>query len=152
VFSCHSCIPQQGEKTVSNDVVDQRKHPRVEFFLVPTDKEQLPVWVFKPDTLPDSHAGLILNMSEGGVQLLTSAEDPITGDRFEIQLMPDSGVVEEGFKVLGRRVWSQPLTKLGQLHGFEFDDLSSPASQFLADYGLSVSERKWVRCLLVVQD
>jgi hypothetical protein len=133
---------------VNQDVVDQRRHPRVEFFLVPTEQEQLPVWVFKPEALVDSHAGLILDMSEGGLQLLTNAEDDLAPGRYEIQLMPDGSAPDQAFSVDARLIWSSPLSKFGHLSGFEFDDLNSPASQFLADYGLSVSERKWVRCLL----
>ena len=51
---------------------DQRRFPRVEFFLVPDANEQLPVWVIKPESETVGRAGVVVNLSGGGQQIATS--------------------------------------------------------------------------------
>ena len=50
--------------------IDQRRFPRVEFFLVPEQHEQLPVWVIKPEGLAEARGGVVVNLSEAGLQIL----------------------------------------------------------------------------------
>ncbi|MEP6502111.1 MAG: PilZ domain-containing protein, partial [Betaproteobacteria bacterium] len=64
-----------------------RAHRRVEFFRVPAEHHHLPVWVFMPTGTDDALAGLVLNFSDGGVQVLTNADEPLDGASYELQLL-----------------------------------------------------------------
>ena len=57
------------------------------FFLVPLKREQIPVWVFNPESLADGHAGLILNMIPGEIHVLTNADLPLTSVPYDIDLL-----------------------------------------------------------------
>ncbi|MFZ2988577.1 PilZ domain-containing protein [Ideonella sp.] len=133
---------------MTDDDLDQRKFPRVEFNLAPEPGEQLPLWVNSAPPPPQGLAGVVLNMSEGGIQVLTGADQPLQAERYAVRLLPDGAGPEDGFTLNAHCNWSSPLSTIGHLHGLEFDDFSARAGQFLADYGLEVAERKWVRCLL----
>lgn len=67
--------------------VDHRIHRRVEFFLVPNQRERTPVWVFKPADAVDAIAGLVLNLSDGGLQVLSASDASPAHAIYEIQLL-----------------------------------------------------------------
>ncbi len=130
-------------------LTDQRRSPRVEFFLVPAEHEQLPVWVIKPDGLTEARGGVVVNLSEDGLQLLAAAEPALDADHYELRLLlgEDAGVPL--FSASVRRVWSRPLSKIVQLCGFEFEGANSEAEEFLRNQTAQITTRKWVRCVLV---
>lgn len=129
--------------------IDQRRSPRVEFFLVPAEHEQLPVWVIKPHGLADAHGGVVVNLSEEGLQILTAADPVLDAQHYELRLLlgEDEGVPL--FSAAVRRVWSRPLSQIVQLCGFEFESSSSQAEEFLRTQTAQITARKWVRCVLV---
>ncbi|KQY81600.1 MULTISPECIES: PilZ domain-containing protein [Roseateles] len=129
--------------------IDQRRSPRVEFFLVPAEHEQLPVWVIKPESLSESRGGVVVNLSEDGLQILMAAEPPLDAQHYELRLLlgEDEGVPL--FSASVRRVWSRPLSKIVQLGGFEFETSNSEAEEFLLAQTAQITARKWVRCVLV---
>ena len=129
--------------------IDQRRSPRVEFFLVPAEHEQLPVWVIKPEGLAEARGGVVVNLSEAGLQILASAEPPLDAQHYELRLLlgEDEGVPL--FSASVRRVWTRPLSRIVQLGGFEFDSPNSEAEEFLLAQTAQITARKWVRCVLV---
>lgn len=128
---------------------DQRRFPRVEFFLVPEANEQLPVWVFKPEREALARAGVVVNLSSGGLQIAVSAQEPLLAQHYEMRLLlgEDEGVPL--FTADVRRVWSRPLNCSSQLGGFEFETPSSDAEQFLTMQTAHVAARRWVHCVLL---
>ncbi|MBL8277280.1 MAG: PilZ domain-containing protein [Pelomonas sp.] len=128
---------------------DQRRFPRVEFFLVPDANEQLPVWVIKPESETVGRAGVVVNLSGGGLQIAVSAQEPLQAHHYELRLLlgEDEGVPL--FCADVRRVWSRPLNCSAQLGGFEFESNSSDAEQFLLVQTAHVAARRWVHCVLV---
>jgi len=129
--------------------IDQRRSPRVEFFLVPAEHEQLPVWVIKPEGLSDAQGGVVVNLSEDGLQILCAAEPALEAAHYELRLLlgEDEGVPL--FSAAVRRVWTRPLSRLAQLGGFEFESSNSQAEEFLRAQTAQITARKWVRCVLV---
>ena len=127
---------------------DQRRFPRVEFFLVPQPQEPCPVWVIKPESEASGRAGVVVNLSGGGLQLITSAEPPLDARHYELKLLlgEDEGVPL--FSADVRRVWSQPVNHSAQLGGFEFESSHSQAEEFLVVQTAHVATRRWVRCVL----
>jgi len=128
---------------------DQRRFPRVEFFLVPDAHEQLPVWVIKPEGLASARAGIVVNLSEAGLQILAAAEPELDAQHYEMRLLlgEDDGVPL--FSADVRRVWTRPLSRIVQLGGFEFVSANSQAEEFLLAQTAQITARKWVRCVLV---
>ncbi|MBI3347476.1 MAG: PilZ domain-containing protein [Burkholderiales bacterium] len=128
---------------------DQRRFPRVEFFLLPAEHEQLPVWVIKPEGLADARGGVVVNLSEAGLQILAEAEPALDAQHYELRLLlgEDEGVPL--FSAAVRRVWSRPLSQLVQLSGFEFESANSQAEEFLLAQTAQITARQWVRCVLV---
>lgn len=129
--------------------IDQRRFPRVEFFLVPDQHEQLPVWVIKPEAVSEARGGVVVNLSEAGLQILAAAEPPLDATHYELRLLlgEDEGVPL--FSADVRRVWTRPLSRIVQLCGFEFESPNSQAEEFLLAQTAHVTARKWVRCVLV---
>ncbi len=128
---------------------DQRRFPRVEFFLVPDAHEQLPVWVIKPEGMADARAGVVVNLSGAGLQILAAAEPPLEAQHYEMRLLlgEDEGVPL--FSADVRRVWTRPLSRIVQIGGFEFATANSQAEEFLLTQTAQITARRWVRCVLV---
>ncbi len=128
---------------------DQRRFPRVEFFLVPAEHEQLPVWVIKPEGLSNERGGVVVNLSESGLQILAAAQPALDAEHYELRLLlgEDEGVAL--FSAPVRRVWSRPMSSQVQLSGFEFEAPNSQAEEFLRAQTAQITARQWVRCVLV---
>ncbi len=130
--------------------VDHRSHRRVEFFLVPVQREQVPVWIFKPADALEASAGLVMNLSDGGLQVLTAADDALQRPAYEIQLLLGEDEAVPRFRGRVTRVWTREApTSVGWLSGLRFDDERSSAEDFIRVYQSPTPERRWVRCLLV---
>lgn len=129
--------------------IDQRRFPRVEFFLVPDQHEQLPVWVFKPEDLAEARAGVVVNLSEAGLQIIAAAEPPLDAQHYEMRLLLGEGDGVPLFSADVRRVWSRSLSSTAQTGGFEFESSNSQAEEFLRTQTAQITARQWVRCVLV---
>lgn len=132
--------------------VDHRTHRRVEFFLVPDRREQVPVWVFKPADALEASAGLVMNLGEGGLQVLTASDDAPVHPAYEIQLLLGEDETVPRFRGRVSRVWTREAASAGWLSGLRFDDEHSPAEDFIRAWQAAVPERRWVRCLLMPRD
>ena len=132
--------------------IEHRHHRRVEFFRVPSRREHVPVWVFKPADAMDAIAGLVTNLSQGGLQVLTASDQALAHTRHEIQLLTGEAETVPRFRGQVTRVWTREAASSGLLSGFRFDDPHSPAEDFIRAYGAAGPEQSWVRCLLMPRD
>ncbi len=132
--------------------IDHRSQRRVEFFLVSDDHEHIPVWVFKPADAVDAIGGLVMNLSDGGLQVLCGSDNAPVHTSYEIQLLlgEDEAVPRFGGRVT--RLWTREAASRGWLSGFRFENEHSSAEDFIRVYRSSAQERRWVRCLLVPHD
>lgn len=128
---------------------DQRRFQRVEFFLVPDEGDYLPVWVFKPRELANERGGVVVNISEGGLQVLTGATPPLAAGPYELRLLLGDDESETLYSGPVRQVWQRRHSETAQLAGFEFMQPNSLAEEFLQRQSTMVQERQWVRCVLV---
>lgn len=129
--------------------MDHRHHRRVEFFRLPDDREHVPVWVFKPSDAIEASAGLVVNFGDGGLQVLTAADDAPAHAGYEIQLLLGEDETVARFRGRVTRVWTHEARTSGWLSGFRFDDKHSSAEDFIRAYQDCAPDRQWVRCLLV---
>lgn len=138
-----------------SDPADLRQFARTDFLAAQHDAESLPGWVFKPVQFSRGPAGLVLNMSDGGLQVLTSAAEPLTDDRYEVVLLlgrADTDSDDEQvswFNGVVERKWSRPVPRMGILHGMCFVARNSTAEQFLAAHEAALDSGQWVRCVLL---
>lgn len=128
---------------------DQRRFSRVEFFLVPTEHEPWPVWVFKPQMLAQERGGVVVNISEGGLQILSANAPSLDAERFELRLLLGEDEHVPLFSGPVRRVWQREVSHQAQQLGLEFETPNSLAEQFLQTQTHHVAARQWVRCVLV---
>ena len=138
-----------------SDPADLRQHARIDFLAAQHDADSLPGWVFKPVQFSRGPAGLVLNMSDGGLQVLTSATEPLTEARYEVVLLlgrSDADTDDEQvswFNGVVERAWSRPVPRMGILHGMRFVARNSTAEQFLNGHRDALDAGQWVRCVLL---
>ncbi|MFT7722724.1 MAG: hypothetical protein QM788_07820 [Roseateles sp.] len=138
-----------------SDPADLRQHARTDFLAAQHDADSLPGWVFKPVRFSRGPAGLVLNMSDGGLQVLTSAAEPLADGKYEVVLLlghSDAQADDEQvswFNGLVERKWSRPVPRMGILHGLCFTARNSTAEQFLAGHRAALEAGHWVRCVLL---
>lgn len=112
-------------------------------------REQVPVWVFKPSDALEFSAGLVMNLSEGGLQVLTAADDVLERPAYDMQLLLGEDETVARFRGRVTRMWTREATSAGWLSGLRFDDAQSPAAAFLRVYQAAGGARRWVRCILM---
>lgn len=109
-----------------SDPANLRQHVRIDFLAAQHDADSLPGWVFKPVQFSRGPAGLVLNMSDGGLQVLTSAAEPLNEARYEVVLLLGRSDVDSDdeqvswFNGVVERAWSRPVPRMGILHGMRF--------------------------------
>jgi len=137
-----------------SDPAELRQFVRTDFLGAQHDAESLPGWVFKPVQFSQGPAGLVLNMSDGGLQVLTSATEPLDDARYEVVLLLGRSDADEEeqvswFNGIVERKWSRPVPRMGILHGMCFVARNSTAEQFLAGHSAALESGQWVRCVLL---
>jgi hypothetical protein len=138
-----------------SDPADLRQYARTDFLAAQHDADSLPGWVFKPVQFSQGPAGLVLNMSDGGLQVMTSATEPLEFPRYEVVLLlgrSDSDADEDQvtwFSGVVERAWSRPVPRMGILHGLRFVSRNSTAEQFLAGHQEQLEHGQWVRCVML---
>lgn len=69
---------------------EDRHHQRVQFFLVPLGTHDVrPVWVFNSAEHADALPALLVNLSTGGLQVLTEFESDIPAGQYQLSFLPD---------------------------------------------------------------
>jgi len=130
--------------------IDQRRAPRIEFFLLPEAPEPLPA--------DEVRGGIVVNLSEAGLQVLTLAEPPLEAEHYTLRLLfggTGEGDEGEGPPLLSadvRRVWSRALDGGAQLGGFEFESANAQAEEFLLAQTAQITARQRLYCVLVEND
>ena len=138
-----------------SDPANLRQHVRTDFLAAQHDADSLPGWVFKPVQFSRGPAGLVLNMSDGGLQVLTSAAESLTEAKYEVVLLLGRSDVEDDeeqvswFNGVVERKWSRPVPRMGILHGMSFTARNSTAEQFLSAHAAALEAGQWVRCVLL---
>ncbi|MFG6467866.1 hypothetical protein [Roseateles sp. BYS87W] len=137
------------------DPADLRQHVRTDFLAAQHDADSLPGWVFKPVQFSRGPAGLVLNMSDGGLQVMTSATEPLNEAKYEVVLLlgrsdaDDEDEQVSWFNGVVERKWSRPVPRMGILHGMSFTARNSTAEQFLNGHKDALESGGWVRCVLL---
>lgn len=124
---------------------EKRAHPRSQYFLLNEDGRPLPLYAFRDASEPSATPALLLDMSEGGVQVLTSAGDaPDEHDyRLEIVHTEELGAMLKNIRV--SKAW-QRKDGVNIRTGFAFRDTTGV--QLILNKRLSEAEHHVLRCVL----
>lgn len=131
---------------------EHRQSNRIDLGVPAHAQERPPGWVFKPVAFTRGPAGLVINLSDGGLQVLTSATEPLDDEQREVVLLLGQDAHEETvtwFSGQVQRAWSKPLPQMGILHGLRFISRNSTAEKFLQGYQGELAAGQWVRCVLL---
>lgn len=88
---------------------EQRVHTRATYFRLGSGRNAETYFVFRDADKPNAIAALVLDISEGGVQILSQAGSYLTGKSFRLELHT---ATDEGFETVDggeiQWVWSEP--------------------------------------------
>ncbi len=125
---------------------EQRVHTRATFFRLGTGHQAETYFSFRDADKPDAIAALVMDVSEGGVQILSQAGSQLTGRSFHLYLHI---ATSEGFQTIDggeiQWVWSRPegiYTRSGFVSRAEGHSLAELLQ------GLHVQGEHAVRCVL----
>jgi hypothetical protein len=101
---------------------ENRGNRRVEFFHIPMGECEIrPVWVFSSGRSETAICGVVINMSKGGVQVLTEAQYPMLASRYKISFIRDDQAANLALDdCYLQRIWTEAHSSLHTLSGFSF--------------------------------
>jgi len=125
---------------------DKRVYTRAPFFRLGTGANATSMFAFRDENSPRSIAALVMDISEGGVQILSQAGLQLTGKSFHLELVVSPTDVSE--KLDGGEmqwVWSRP-EGMYTRSGFVARADTQVLSMLVAT--LQAADHKVLRCVL----
>ncbi len=104
---------------------ENRRHQRVQFFLVPLgthDTHEIrPVWVFNSPEHADALPALLVNLSTGGLQVLTELESDMPPGQYQLSFLPDEAQADMALgDCLVQLLWTEREAGMHTRSGFAF--------------------------------
>jgi hypothetical protein len=124
---------------------EKRAHERAQFFLINDGREFMPVWVFRPASDEGALACLVIDLSPGGVQVISEKHDIEPGQHCRLTFLSDDPDSFPG--VDARLVWSRANMGLHAYSGFEFTGKTGDTIDRLID-SLRYGSARYLRCTL----
>lgn len=91
------------------DEADKRTHTRAQYFLIKEAKEAIPIYAFRDPTDTLAIPALVVDLGDGGVQILTTNGVDLSLERYALELVVTGSTVDAA---IGREpvqlVWSRP--------------------------------------------
>jgi hypothetical protein len=134
----------QLNPTMPADKSEKRVATRSQFFLLQSGGELVSFYSFRPENSIDAVPALVVDLSESGLQILTTNVQPLTQQSFSLELVT-SEQVGSGKRYGVHKVWSR-LDGVNTRTGFAFDDGFALLDE--VEVLLSTSERHVLRCVL----
>lgn len=128
--------------------MERRLSERVQFFQQPGADVAIPVWVLN-GTKPDTILGLLLDVSDEGVQIMTDEPVQSRNDEFELVVQSDESANTNLAVATMRRLWSQEDGTPYVRHGFSFTGEANLLMLLDCVMAARDSGRQWLRCGLV---
>lgn len=136
---------------MADDFAELRQHPRVSFFSPTNERGLLPDWAFRKVEFNKAPAGLVMNISDGGLQVLISASEVVGAGRHDVVLLMGEEAEDAvtWFNGIVETAWQRPLGDFGLLLGLRFVKRNSTAEKFLMNYKVEPGTNVWLRCVLM---
>ena len=129
---------------MSVEIPDKRVNPRSQFFLLQSEGEPISFYSFRPEDAVDAVPALVVDISSGGLQILTADTSELAQKSYRLELVT-GGRVGSGKQYDVHSVWSRP-DGVNVRTGFASDEGSTLLDE--VDALLSGSEAKVLRCVL----
>jgi hypothetical protein len=126
------------------DSTEKRVSTRSQFFLLQSDGEPIPFYAFRPEDAIDAVPALVVDLSDGGLQILTASNQALDQDSYLLELVTLERV-GSGKKYRVHAVWSRP-DGVNMRTGFAFDDGAGLVEQ--VELLRSGSAHHVLRCVL----
>jgi hypothetical protein len=123
---------------------EKRVNPRSQFFLLQSDGEPISFYSFRPEDAVDAVPALVVDISSGGLQILTADTNELAQKSYRLELV-SGGRVGSGKKYDVHAVWSRP-DGVNVRTGFATDKGSALNEE--VEMLLSGSVVKVLRCVL----
>lgn len=128
---------------------EKRVHERAQFFLLNDGREYMPVWVFRPVDDAAALACLVIDLSPGGVQVISEKHGIEPGQHCRMAFIPDD---RQGLPTVDARlVWSRADRGLHVYSGFEFTGETGDTVDRLIG-SLRDGAVRYLRCTLIPVD
>jgi len=129
---------------MSVEIPEKRVNPRSQFFLLQSEGEPVSFYSFRPEDAVDAVPALVVDISSGGLQILTADTSELVQKSYRLELVTE-GRVGGGKQYDVHSVWSRP-DGVNVRTGFAADE----GSVLLEEVAvlLSGSEVKVLRCVL----
>jgi len=128
--------------------MEQRKCERVQFFQVLHEDQVIPVWVFRGEH-PDSLLGLILDISDAGVQILMDNATLCPEGNYQLSVRTDDTSDSGCATVQVRRIWSHTDGALYTRNGFTYVETADHTPFCDAIMAAQKAGQLWLRCELI---
>lgn len=137
---------QDEEQLMSTEPFDKRSTPRAQYFLIQQDNNLVPVYAFRPEHDNSAVAALVIDLSDGGMQVLTTVDTPLNSERYDLELINGEQSAPKCIhRTEVRRIWSRK-DGIHTKSGFAFADATSPVANLVES--LANSEHRLLRCVL----
>lgn len=130
--------------------LENRQTKRVQFFIVPTGEHEVrPAWVQNDSENKVGIAGMVVNMSETGIQILTEDEHTLTDAHYRISFGSDQVALPALNDCSVELVWSELTGSLHTCSGFRFvGEPPEDVNAFLARSQSQQDTQIFLRCEL----
>lgn len=144
----HPTLPKELSMEQEQREQDQRSAPRVQFFNLAQEKDFKPVWVFR-SSAGTAVLGLLLDISESGVQVLSDKSAPLEAEHYLINLQRSSASSSPFPTLEVHKVWSRMEGALYWRTGFTL--VAHPDVPAIVQRIQAAAEagEKWMRCELM---
>lgn len=124
---------------------EKRAHERAQFFLINDGRGFMPVWVFRPVDDEAALACLVIDLSPGGVQVISEKHDFEPGQHCRLAFLSEDR--QNLLTVEARLVWSRGDKGLHVYSGLEFTGKTSDTIDRLIA-SLRDGAVRYLRCTL----
>lgn len=128
---------------MNTELSEKRVHTRSQFFLLKADGENVSLFAFRPEDAIHAIPALVVDLSDGGVQIISATNMPLVQSDYLLELAPQDSAPSE--KVPVHLVWSRQ-DGINTKSGFAFGSNPLPSTHIAAQ--LEESEHRILRCVL----
>ncbi|MFZ6693603.1 PilZ domain-containing protein [Undibacterium sp. SXout20W] len=129
---------------------ENRSCQRVQFFRLPKEQGFIPVWIFNREN-DNALSALVVDMSENGMQVLTSFDDKLSKSHYLMRLSDDENYLMEMPVIHLTHVWSSADTGIHIRTGFSFQAIDRDTITLIIER-MKARQQTYMRCVLTPVD
>ena len=129
---------------------ENRSCQRVQFFRLPKEQGFIPVWIFNREN-DNALSALVVDMSENGMQVLTSFDDKLSKSHYLMRLLDDENYLMEMPVIHLTHVWSSAEAGIHIRTGFSFQAIDRDTVALIIER-MKARQQTYMRCVLTPVD